>query len=196
MSYTKVQQLANKFAKTAVAVEYYSAPQKTDHFVNSFLRNIRIALNELEGDLMTLKYKNFNRKQWKELGDFWKNCIEIYKGFNENKPEEGVQEFVDFLLEKKDWLNQINSAVQRHLKTTEIDFVPHPNLSQARADGIKEVIKAVNEGAQQLKKNDSATLPKAVQTPSSHSTFIGSPGAVNRDEKTQISDTPVKKEVR
>lgn len=196
MSYKKVQQLANKFAKTAIATEYYSASQKTDHFANSFLRNIRAALNELEGDLMTLKYRDFNRKQWKELGDFWRNCIEIYKGFNENKPEDGVQEFVDFLLERKDWLNQINSAIQKHLRATEIDFVPHPNLSQARADGLKEVIKAVNEGAQQVKKNNSSTFPKAVQTPPSHSTFVSSPDIMNRDEKTKISDTPVKKEVR
>lgn len=178
MSYKKVQQLADKFIKTAVASEYYSYPQKTDHFVNNFLRNVRVALNELEGDLMTLKHREFNRAQWKELGLFWRNCIEIYKAFNENKPEEGIKEFTDLLLEKKDWLTKIMPAIQKHLKETEVDFIPSPGLVQARADGLKELIKAVNEGAQNVKKNISPAQsvtwrPPAPKRPSS--TFIVAP---------------------
>ncbi len=182
MSYKKVQQLANKFIKTAVAVEYYAVPEKTDHSVNNFLRNIRIALNELEGDLMTLKYREFNRTQWKELGLFWRNCVEIYKAFNENKPEEGVQEFADLLLEKKDWLTKMMLSIQRHLKATEVDFVPGPGLTQARADGLKELIKTVNEGAQSVKKNTSPAQSVTWRPPTSK-------------EKTEISGTKSRKEV-
>lgn len=194
MSYKKVQQLANKFTKTAAAAEYYTAPAKTDHFVGNFLRNVRFALNELEGDLMTLKYRDFNRKQWKELGDFWRNCIEIYKAFNESKPEEGIREFADLLLEKKEWLTQIIPAIHKQLKETEVDFIPHPNLSQARADGLKELIKVVNEGAQNIKKNVSPSQSVTVRPPSSRSTLVSSPGKSGPTEKTQISETKVKKE--
>lgn len=188
MSYKKVQQLAEKFIKTAAAVEYYAFPEKTDRSVSNFLRNIRIALNELEGDLMTLKYREFNRAQWKELGLFWRNCVEIYKGFNENKPEEGVKEFVDLLLEKKDWLAKIMPAIQKHLKATEVDFVPGPSLVQARADGLKELIKAVNEGAQSIKKNISPAQSVTWRPPPPKSNFV-SPG-----DKTEISGTKSKEE--
>lgn len=199
MSYKKVQQLADRFIKTAAAAEDYTVvPAKTDHFTGSFLRNVRVALNELEGDLMTLKYRDFNRKQWKELGDFWRHCVEIYKAFNESKPEEGIQEFVNFLLEKKEWLTQIMPAVQKHLKSTEVDFVPHPNLSQARADGLKELIKVINEGAQNAKKNVSPAQSKTWRPPSRTSpvsTFVGTPDPNrNSDEQTGVATPRARKE--
>lgn len=207
MSYKKVQQLANKFIKTAVAAEfedYTVTPAKTDHFVSGFLRSIRIALNELEGDLMTLKYRDsskyFNRNQWKELGNFWGACINIYKGFNENKPEEGVKEFADLLLEKKDWLTKIMPAIQQHLKSTEVDFVPSPGLVQARADGLKELIRVVNEGVQYVKKNTSSPQSKTWKTQSpatgpTSSTFIGTPSQNrNSDEQTGVATPRPKRE--
>lgn len=205
MSYKKVQQLANKFIKTAVAAEfedYTVTPAKTDHFVSEFLRNVRIALNELEGDLMTLKYrdpsKDFNRSHWKELGNFWGACINIYKGFNENKPEEGVKEFADLLLDKKNWLTKIMPAIQQHLKNTEVNFIPSPGLVQARADGLKELIRVVNEGVQYVKKNTSSPQSKTWRPPSQKSpssTFVGTPSQNRKsDEQTGIATPRPKKE--
>lgn len=185
MSYKKVQQLAARFVKTSGApIEYYTFPQNP---ISVFLKNVRVALNELEGDLMTLKYREFNRAQWKELGLFWRNCIEIYKGFNELKPEEGVKEFADLLLEKKDWLAKIMPAIQKHLKATEVDFVPGPHLTQARADGLKELIKAVNEGVRSLK-NISPAQSATWRPPSPKPTFM------SPSDKTEISGTQSKEE--
>jgi len=190
MSYKKVQQLAARFVKTAAAIEYYAVPEKTDHSVSSFLRNIRVALNELEGDLMTLKYRDpsgeFSRAQWKELGNFWHSCIEIYKAFDESRPEQGVKEFADLLLEKKDWLAKIMPAIQRHLKATEVDFVPGPGLTQARADGLKELIKAVNDGVKNVKKNVSPAQSVTWRPPAAKSTFV------SPSDKTEISGTKSK----
>lgn len=185
MSYKRVQQLADRFIKTAAETEYYSDPEKTDHFGSDFLRKVRVALNELEGDLMTLKYRDFNRNQWKELGNFWRSCIDIYKAFNENKPEEGVKEFADLLLEKKNWLTKIMPAIHQHLKNTEVDFIPGPGLSQARADGLKELIKVVNEGAQYVKKNTSPAQSQTWRPPKPNrpsSTLIG---VVNPEAKKE-----------
>jgi hypothetical protein len=188
MSYKKVQQLAARFIKTAAAIEYYVSPEKADHSVSSFLRNIRVALNELEGDLMTLKYRDFNRTQWKELGNFWRNCIEIYKAFDENKPEVGVKEFTDLLLEKKDWLAKMMPAIHKHLKATEVDFVPGPGLTQARADGLKELIKVINEGTQNVKNNISPAQSVTWRPPAAKSTFV------SPSNKTEISGTKSKEE--
>lgn len=167
MSYKKVQQLANKFIKTS-SVEYYTFPsqKEKDQFSVQFLRNIRVSLNELEGDILTLRYKDFPRKELKELGLFWRHCIEIYKGFNERQPEEGVKEFSDLLLDKKDWITNMMSDIQKHLDANEIDFLPHPGLSQARANGLQELIKAVDEAAQKLK-----NLPVTPPTPAQSETI-------------------------
>lgn len=153
MSYKKVQQLADKFANTSYDEDQISKNNKTDPHANNFLRKLRMALSELEGDLVVLKYRGFNKTQWKELGLFWRNCIEIYKAINEQKLDEGIQELADLVKDKKEWLIQMLPAIQKQLKETEVDFTPGPYLTQARADGLKELLKVINDGAEHLKKN-------------------------------------------
>jgi hypothetical protein len=204
MSYKKVQQLADKFTKTANPIEYYSYPEKTDPAVNNFMKNIRTALNELEGDLMTLRYrdasKDFTRAQFKELGNFWRDCVELYKSLDEYNLAPGIQKFIDFLKDKKDWLAKTILALQQHMKNTEVDFVPGPGLSQARADGLKEIIRAVNSGSIEYFKNKNNSYPSVfrkhpadLNSPSS--TFVPVPATkINRDEATGVATPRPKKE--
>lgn len=194
MSYKKVQQLASKFIKIAKEEQDYSFQESSDSFAYDFIKKIRTALNEIEGDLVTLKYREFDKTKWKELGNFWRACIAIYKAMNRDNFEDSFKEFSDLLLEKKDWLTKIIPAIQQHLKNTEIDFIPHPNLSQARANGLKELIKVVNEGAQNIKNNVLPSQAVTVRPPSSKSTLVSNTRKSGPTEKTQISETKVKKE--
>lgn len=193
MSYKKVQQLAAKFANNALFEEEQPTDGRADPYANDFIRNIRIALNELEGDLMTLRYRDpspaFNRTQFKELGNFWGACVEIYKSLDEYNLEKGVKEFVSLLQDKKDWLAKIIPAIKQHMKNTEVDFIPGPGLSQARADGLKELIKVITMGAEQMKSNPASMVLKP---PSSHSTFVGT-NNVNRDNATGVATPRPKK---
>lgn len=197
MSHKKIQQLADKFADTTLLEHYQSQKNKSNPFSGNFLKNLRIALNELEGDLVTLKHRDFNRSQWKELGIFWRSCIEIYKSFNENNPFEGIQELVELLKEKKDWLAKMIPAIRQHLKNTEIDFIPSPGLTQARADGLKELIRVVQEGAQNIK-ND-RFVPEQSETwkpPSSESTLVGTSPKKPFDKTVveTVAETPIARE--
>lgn len=184
MSYKKVQQLANKFANTSYDEEQLSKNNKTDPNANTFLAKLRRALTELEGDLVTLKYRNFNKTQRQELGLFWRNCVEIYKAIDELKLNDGIQELVDLVKEKREWLTKMIPAIQKHLKDTEVEFTPGFNFTQARADGLKELLKVIHEGAEYLHKSnlqDSKVTWKPSARHPSESTFISAKEPIKKE---------------
>lgn len=164
MSHKKVQQLANKLATGSLNEQYQEQRVKLEKFSETFLRQLRAALNELEGDLFTLKHREFDRTQWKELGLFWRTCIELYKQIDESKPYEGVQKFVDLIKSKSDWLVKIIPAIRKHLKATEVDIAPSKTLRQARADGLKTLILLIENSGQYVRKNPLLPDPRGALT--------------------------------
>src|SRR5574339_527552 len=140
MSYKKVQELARKVTESALDKQYQEQRIMLEKFNDNFQRKFRANLNEMEGDLFTLKERGFDRNSWKELGLFWRHLIELYKQYNENKPYESVQKLIDFLTNQKTFLVRIIPAIRTHLKNTEVDFKPSKMLQQARADGLKNII--------------------------------------------------------
>jgi hypothetical protein len=164
MSHKKVQQLAIKFAEGSLNEQYQAQRAKLEQFSETFLRKLRAALNELEGDLSTLKHREFDKTQWKELGLFWRTCIELYKKIDEKNPYAGVQSFIDLIKSKSDWLVKIIPSIRKHLKATEVDFGPSKVLRQARADGLKELILLIENSGQYMRKNPLLPDPRNAPT--------------------------------
>jgi hypothetical protein len=200
MSYNRVQQVARKFAENNLNDQYQAQRERIELFSDNLLRKLRASLNELEGDLFVLKEKKFDKTSWKELGQFWRDLIEIYKKIDEKRPYDGVGKLVNYIKSKKDWLLKIIPAIRKHLKENEVDFGPSKTLIQARADGLKKVILLVEEMGQYVKKNPLLADPREMKTvpppPRGALEVIPDPEfkPVGPDQGTKV-DVPIKKEV-
>ena len=85
MSFNKILELADKFAAVD---EPANQQQKIELFYQGFhTRKFRtIGLNEMEGDIFTLKEKRIDRNVLQEFAILWKSLLEIYKNIDEDSP--------------------------------------------------------------------------------------------------------------
>jgi hypothetical protein len=135
MSHLKIQQLANKFfQKLEKTADFNSQREQDEKFQQDFQKQFRSLLNEMEGDLVSLKHKDLDRSVWKQFALLWKNLLEIYKNNN-------MQALVDYVneLSAKSVIENLQAAVQQHLQDTAIDF-GGKLLSQLRVESLRNLI--------------------------------------------------------
>lgn len=152
MTFNKVNQLAEKLQlKTAQynRNELYQAERnRLDFFFSQLSSQFTAILNEMEGDLLTLKHKGFAKGEFKDdFRNFLKlfyQLIKLGKSLNEYKPYEAAQKIVDITNSRagKAYINDLNLTTQDFLANHEVDWGQPLNdkVRQATLDSLNKLL--------------------------------------------------------
>lgn len=141
MSIQKVLEMAEKFVtlaeeqggttiKTPHDGEYQAQRNRLSDFYDQFSRQLRIIINEMGGDLFTLKTREFDHKMFKMFGNVYQNLIDISKEVKENKPYIAAEKLVHYVLERPNSivLENLEFLAKHHTESTNVDFAPNKAL--------------------------------------------------------------------
>lgn len=142
MSYYNVLKLAQKFSVKLADAANKPNDQMQEHF-EKFKRELRSILNEMDGDLMTLRIKGADRNILKDMGMLQQYLREKYKMLDDSRPIESMENILLYLFSKsvKLLLVNLHTAIQKFLKENEVDFEPQAALSQARVESITNLLR-------------------------------------------------------
>jgi hypothetical protein len=140
MKYQKVFEMAEKFAtlsggtvfKTPADKEYQAQRDRFQKFSDHFKRNLKVIINEMSGELHTLKERNFNSKMMQLFARVYNILIEIFKMIDETKPYIAAEKLVHYITERPNSavIDNLDFLAKHHLKKTNVDFRAGPTLSQ------------------------------------------------------------------
>lgn len=171
MSYKKVLELADKFAQKTIL--HAHDPQKliqqgkVQEFFEQFKRHLRAIINEMDGDIMSLRIMGYPRPTLKELGTVYQGLLEKSNRLNDQQPLESVQEAVSFIFAKstKTLMNALEESIQHFLKGNQVDFASGGELTHVRVESLKKAI-ALATHAQGVLNSLAATTTKNVDSTS------------------------------
>jgi hypothetical protein len=152
MTEIKVQLLSKKLAETTLHDEYRNEKIRLIEFSENFLIKMRAILNELEGDIFSLKDSNFSYQALQELIEFWRKCINLYKNFNENSPYKEIELFINLIKDNSSWIVKIMPLIKRHIKSQTLDL-QSKFLTPIKIEGLKKLILLIENSGQYIKKN-------------------------------------------
>lgn len=155
MSIQKVLKMAEKFVTMAEGGTTVQPPaghnaafqaqrDRFTQFHEHFARQLRIVINEMGGDLFTLKNRDFDPKMFKLFGNIYQDLISISKELKEDKPYIAAQKLVHYVTDRptKALIDNMDFLTKQHTKSTNVDFKPSPMLShpQIRSlDALKKL---------------------------------------------------------
>lgn len=144
MSIQKVLEMAEKFVTIAEEgtvmhspgdEAYKSQRGRLSQFYDHFTTQLRRIINEMSGDLFTLKNREFDAKTFKMFAKAYNDLISISKEIKEDKPYIAAEKLVHHVLNghNSNLLNNLDFLAKQHIKDTNIDFKPsqflkHPDI--------------------------------------------------------------------
>jgi AraC-like DNA-binding protein len=161
MSFKKVYEIAEKYAaKTIIAdneEKFQSQKEKLAEFFHLTDRKLSAILNEMQGDLLTLKYKGFPKNEWKELFKIHQEVVNLRNTLDSFKIYESAQKIIDTISERsfRARLNTLEVIIQHFLKSKEV----HPKnytgdqLQQSKVNSLKNLVLFTNELKEYMQSN-------------------------------------------
>lgn len=146
MSHKKILKLAIKFAQKIITSDYNNQEKEQFfEFFESFKKNFRALLNEMEGDYATIRIKGIDKNILKEFGNFYYNLLDLFKMFDDQHPKESIQRLISYVFTKsnKEFINLLNYKIQEFLKENEIDFLAGTKFSQVKINSFKNLVTLV-----------------------------------------------------
>lgn len=165
MSHQKVLELAKKFAEKSLNEQYQQQRDRLEEFAYDFTDKLRAILNEMTGDLATLREKGYDKTYWKQLANLYQRLIDMRKEFDYHRPYVSAEKIYNFIFSKDMFLiiQTLHSSIQKYLKENEVDFRPSGGLKQARVDSLRKLITLMHDANSYMKKNP--MLPDAREMP-------------------------------
>lgn len=151
MSFNRILELAQKFAEME---EPYNQKHKLELFYDDFYKKFRTVLNEMEGDIFTIKEKGIDKNILREFAILWKSLIDIFKRIDENQPYESATRLIYFVESKnnKHDISKLNQSIQHFLKKNELNL-SSPLMQNSRVDSIRELFDVVEHLVSYMKSN-------------------------------------------
>jgi hypothetical protein len=136
MKYQKILDMVEKFVVLAqvktvivnnpisghdtVDKAYEERQHKLQEFSNLFKRNLTAVINEMSGDMITLKERGFDHKMMSLLAKVQHDLIEINKEIEDINPYIAAQKLVNFVSERpnKPIIDNLEFLATHHLKQT------------------------------------------------------------------------------
>lgn len=173
MSYYNILKLAQKFSIKL-------AHNEENQFEN-FKSELRSILNEMGGDLLTLKIKGADISILKELSALQQNVLSKFKNLDNDQPVESMENVLLYLFSKnvKPSLINLNSVIQKFLQENEVDFTPHSSFSQAKVESINNLFKLARITQNILSQNTKSNNFSPEQLKSEKEEYSPSAGAVD-----------------
>lgn len=148
-------QLAHKFAEKSLNEQYQQQRKMLETFAYDFAGKMRAILNEMQGDLSTLKYKDYSRDQRRKLGLFYYSLLEKTKDLDPNTPYESANKIIQYVLDKNNlsMISDLNKDIQQYLKENEIDLGPAKSFKQVRVNSLANLVKLMHWANLYMKTN-------------------------------------------
>lgn len=166
MSYQKVLKLAQQFNEKIRNEQFSQQRQKMEQFSNDFMSKLYSVINEMDGDVATLKEKEFDQNSIKKLHILLQKILGFYKNFDEKKPYVWAEKLIQYIISPDIFpiIQSLNINIQKHLKENQIQFLPSNKLSQARVDSIKNLLNLLFHTKDYMKKNPLLPDPRDMPT--------------------------------
>lgn len=138
-----------KLLQKCAEFEHDTQKHKIEAFSNAFNQAFRAILNEMEGDVASLKYTGFNSILLKEFKEFYYNLIKLYK---KNSIEKAL-DLVSFIKDHKPWINNISKLIKAHLESSVSNFISGQNIKLPQVDSLNKVLK-LSDGIENFIRNN------------------------------------------
>lgn len=152
MSHKKVIELAKKFADKTVVHNINYAKMKHQAAFEEFKRKLRMVLNEMSGDHLTLRIKGFDRSLLKEFAKLYDLLLELIKGFDDENPRQSTQRIVEHMSNANitSFMGLLNLKINNFLDENQVDFRPSPGLTQVKVNSLSNLKQLIDDGHQLL----------------------------------------------
>ena len=163
MSIQKVLEMAAQFialaeGDTKVSTpsnEYQAQRNRLSKFSEELEKGLRSAINEMSNDLSTLRYRDFDPKMFKLLGNIYQTLIDIIKSLDESKPYIAAEKVVRLVSERQTRiiLENLEYLAKAHVSATNVDFTPSPRLKHPEIRSFAVLRKLASELKQFMDKH-------------------------------------------
>lgn len=147
MTFKRVYALAEKLtAKTAEfnRNELFNLErEKLNDFRNEMDTQFTRILNEMEGDLLSLRIKGFQKDHWKEFSKIYQHLIQLKKGLADYKPYHGAQQIISVIKDRhfKAYISTLNVIIQHFLQNNTVDLGPtSDSIKQTSVNSLNKLM--------------------------------------------------------
>lgn len=156
MSIQKILEMAETFValadednKTPHNEEYQEQRNRLSQFYDHFQKQLRIIVNEMDGDLFTLRHRGFDPKMFKLFSTVYQNVLDLFKSIQEDKPYRAAEKVISYVTNRptRIVLENLNFLAKHHVQATNVDFAPNKTLQHPQIRSID----ALNKLALELK---------------------------------------------
>lgn len=145
MSYSKILQLATKFAHKSLItlddIRFQDQKDMLNNFQQDFYRKLSKIINQLNGDIFVLKKRNFDSKMMKLLAKVNKDLIEIVRNLNQDNPYIITGNFINYVLGKPNGpiIDNLDFLAKHHINKTNEEFQIGPMLKHPEITSLDEL---------------------------------------------------------
>ena len=127
--------LSKKFIKKYAGV-------KEKLYLESFTSKFRPILNEMEGDIMTLKIMSFNNNYLKLFNSIYRDILFLFKNINDTNYQESLKNLINFVTNDKmrNMLKHLQIRIDQFILDNSIEFSDHPRFTVVKIQSIRSLI--------------------------------------------------------
>ena len=171
---SKVSQLVRKLALKSIFAEkegtvlhqeenpFDAHKERLDKFAYETIRKLQAIINEMEGDLFSLKHKGFPKKEWVEFTKVYQDLIMLKKQLRLSTPFENGHAIIQTLNDRmfKARTDTLDVIIQHFLQKNQVEGITGPTLMQTSVDSLRKLSNFVEE----LQRFMTEHFPKTIST--------------------------------
>jgi hypothetical protein len=138
--------------------------EKLEQFYHDLHMKFRVMLNEMEGDLRTLKEKDFPKNLLKSFFQVWYDLIDISKQLDVKDPYVAADKLVQYVKQRphRSIIDNLDFLIQHHMQKNEIDTQTGSMLQQVQVKSLKLLKELASRLEQYMTENPLITGPSGI----------------------------------
>jgi hypothetical protein len=167
---SKVAQLVRKLAMKSVFADdneqFRQQRERLSKFYFEMNRKLDSIAKEMEGDLFTLKHKEFPKKELVEFTKIYQEVILLKKSLDPIKPYDSAQKVIDKINDRmfRAHITTLDVIIQHFLKKNEVDFAPSAVMQQVRVSSLHHLVELGRMLAIHMENNPLLPDPRTITT--------------------------------
>lgn len=126
--------------------------QAVADFSIDFREKLRLVMGEMESDLITLRYRHFDKTMFNAYGDIWKHIVKVNKQSSFDDPMGAAHEIISYVNSQKHIIENIEFMAKRHVEHTNVDTKMTGRMTHPKLRGLSTLLHFVNHIEAELKK--------------------------------------------